>query len=106
MCLPVIQGIKEVVCALPIGECSAFPALAAKDSAAHSASGVTINGVCPKFCYRITIRNTGNVPLQGVVVGDDSVPDPDLNLASCNASIPAPLAVGSSHECLISAVEH
>src|SRR5207249_2825933 len=91
-CAPKIQVIKEVVCALPNGDCTAFPAVAAKDSAAHSASGVTINGVCPKFCYRITIRNTGTVPLQSVVVSDDSVPDPNLNLASCNATMPAPLA--------------
>src|SRR5207249_2597335 len=90
-CAPQIQVIKEVVCALPNGECSAFPT-AAKGSTAHSASGVTINGVCPKFCYRITIKNTGDVPLQNVVVSDDSVPNPDLNLASCNTSIPASLA--------------
>src|SRR5207249_301459 len=44
-CAPQIQVIKEVVCALPNGDCAAFPAVAAKASAAHSASGVTINGV-------------------------------------------------------------
>src|SRR5207248_19280 len=53
-----------------------------------------------------TIKNTGDVPLQNVVVTDDSVPNPDLNLTACNTSIPAVLAVGASHECLISAVEH
>jgi hypothetical protein len=99
--------IKEVVCVLPDGTCAPFPDTASKGSPAHSATGVRVNGMCPKFCYRITIRNTGDAPLQNVVVTDDSVPDPDLDLDACNASlVGVTIATNGTHVCLIEGVEH
>ncbi len=44
--------------------------------------------------YRITITNTGNVPLTGVTLSDDH-----FNLGTKGCAIPATLAVGAHYDC-------
>jgi len=59
--LPVCTVSKEVACFLPGNTCGTF---------GPEATGVKDGGVCPAFCYRVTIRNTGNVPLATLTVND------------------------------------
>jgi hypothetical protein len=54
---------------------------------------------CPAFCYRITVTNTGCVPLNNVSVTDDH-----LSLTGCG--FPSSLPVGGSASCIVSDVGH
>ena len=101
--VPRIEVFKQVVC-YTNGVCEPF---SANLNTQKSATGVRINPPspvnCPAFCYRITVTNAGNVPLN-LTVSDNSTPDPDLNLAACG--FPAVLSVGASASCVIPAVTH
>jgi len=72
-----------------------------------SATGVknADNSQCPAFCYRITVSNMSpaGIEIRNLVVTDDSVPDPNLNLAGCNFGTLAP---GASASCVVPAVTH
>src|SRR5262249_34373130 len=71
-----------------------------------TATGVRIDNPlnCPAFCYRIIVTNSGNVRLTSLVVSDDSVPNPDLDLSGCG--FPTTLLVGESASCVIQGVTH
>jgi len=103
---PGIRVYKQVVCdlnGLAAGGCEPFNA---DLTTQKSARGVRVDPAnCPLFCYRLTVTNTGNVPLT-LTMQDDSTPNPDLNMASCLPNFPVTLPVGGSHQCVISGVEH
>jgi hypothetical protein len=93
---PSIRVWKQVVC-YTNGVCEAF-----NDDleTQKTATGVRLDppgpANCPAFCYRITVRNTGSVPLTL------TVSDPDLNLSACG--FPPVLAAGATAQCVVPAV--
>src|SRR5207249_4798818 len=56
---------------------------------------------CPAFCYRITVTNAGTVALSNLLIVDNSVPGPDLNIGNC--SFPTALPAGAAANCVIPA---
>ena len=93
-CNPRIVVFKQVVCE-GAGGCDTFgPNPATDNKSATGAKGAN----CPAFCYKITVRNTGDVDLNSVTLSDDH-----LSLASC--SFPTTLAVGQEATCTLSAVQ-
>jgi hypothetical protein len=103
VCNPRIEVYKQVVCVAPGGTCQPFNA---DLNTQKTASGVKDGGVCPAFCYRITVVNTSDpgIEIRNLVVTDDSIPDPNLNLSACN--FPTTLAPGGQASCIVSGVTH
>jgi len=94
-----IKVYKQVVCYTNV--CEPFNSdLTTQKTATGVRTDNPLN--CPAFCYRITVTNAGSVPLSNVVITDNSVPGPNLNLASC--SFPTTLAVGATAQCVLPAV--
>jgi len=119
-CPPSIIVIKEVICVPP--GCDAFPVAVTDLTAAdrdivstHAVTGVKVvqhgnpdTTICPKFCYRLTIINTG---AQDVVI--DSISDvatpanAAFDLSNCTGNLPAvggTLAQGQRYSCIINNV--
>jgi len=87
--LPQICVTKEIACLLPKEVCAPF---------AKIARGVKSDSTCPAFCYRITVRNCGEVDLVNVAVTDDH-----LDLSGC--SFPARINAGAAAlECIVEGV--
>jgi hypothetical protein len=105
-CNPRIQVHKQVVCVNPDGTCGPFNANLGTQK---TASGVK-DGSCPAFCYRITVINTSDagIELRNLQVSDDSIPDPNLNLAACGfpTTLAAPGLPGDRASCIVPAVTH
>jgi len=90
LCEPKICVTKEVVCVTPSGCATNWSDLAI---------GVKSGDDCPAFCYRITVYNCGDEPLNNVTVTDTN-----LNAYLTNCTFPTALAVGQSYTCVIPGV--
>jgi hypothetical protein len=67
-CAPLIEVVKEVACAEPGVECSELTTYAD-----HAAGVVGSAGGTRTFCYKFTIRNTGNDVLNNVSLTDNVI---------------------------------
>jgi len=86
---PQICVTKEIACLLPGEVCGRFATIA---------TGVKSETNCPAFCYRIIVRNCGDVDLVNLTVKDDL-----LDLSGCN--FPTRLNAGApALECIIEGI--
>jgi hypothetical protein len=90
LCRPEVEVDKEVACYLPGDACGTF---------GEVATGIK-NSACPAFCYRITVRNVGTVPLVTLTVIDNV-----LGNISDRFTGP-PLQPGDSRTAIIKPITH
>jgi uncharacterized repeat protein (TIGR01451 family) len=74
--IPEIMVIKKIACADGAATCETL----APGLYADEATGVK-DSACPAFCYRITVTNTGPVPLINITVVDDVLGDKSADFA-------------------------
>jgi hypothetical protein len=88
---PEIEVVKEVACVLPGDTCGTFGKVA---------TGIR-DTTCPAFCYQVTVRNVGPVPIASL-----AVKDPVLGGNISSLFGPLPLAPGDSRTAIIKPIVH
>jgi len=83
---PAINVIKNVLCQQGSISCSA---LGSAYDGQKTASSFIMGSICPDFCYRIIVQNTGALPLHNVSLNDPL-------FGGTLGGYPATLAVGAS----------